>query len=201
MSGLTEAQVNEIVANAVDKKVKEYFRMSRPGFEIASNFDSKSHGMSEFSLTTDEQQGIDFYKQGNCKILSNKSLELLSGYEQKSTHLGIGIHAQNGHIYIRALSGNLYLEGNDVIINTNDGEGQISLNAKKTILQKSPNIKIDGETVTIKGTLDLQCIGGHTSIYAHMSDVEVSDGSELEIGPGTVMGFIDKVQKMAALFS
>ena len=30
MSGLTEAQVNEIVANAVDKKVKEYFRMSRP---------------------------------------------------------------------------------------------------------------------------------------------------------------------------
>ena len=51
------------------------------------------------------------------------------------------------------------------------------------------------------GTLDLQCIGGHTSIYSHMSDVEISDGTELEIGPGTVMGFIDKIKKMSALFS
>ena len=202
MSGFaTKKEVEEIIASAVDKKIREYFRMSRPGFEIASNFDSQSHGVSEFSLTTDEQQGIDFFKQGNCKILSNKSLELLSGYDQKSTHLGIGIHAQNGHIYIRALSGNLYLEGNDVIINTNDGEGQISLNATKTILQKAPTIKISGSTTTILGTLDLQCIGGHASIYSHMSDVEISDGSELEIGPGTVLQFIDKVQKMAALFS
>ena len=89
----------------------------------------------------------------------------------------------------------------DTIISTNDSEGQISLNASKTILHKAPTIKIDGETTSVIGILDLQCIGGHTSIYSHMSDVEISDGSELEIGPGTVLSFIDKVKKMAALFS
>ena len=201
MSGYTKKEVEGIVADAVDKKVKEYFRMSRPGFEIASNFDSKSHGLSEFSLTTDEQQGIDFYKQGHCKVISNTSLEILSGYDQKNTHLGVGIHAENGHIYIRALHGNLYLQGKEVIIDSTKDDGQVSILSKKTILQKAPNIKIDGETTTILGTMDLQCIGGHTSIYSHMSDVEISDGSELEIGPGTVLQFIDKVKKMAALFS
>ncbi len=94
------------------------------------------------------------------------------------------------------------MEGNEVIINaTTRKDGQISLNANKTIYQNAPTIKVEGVTTTIMGTLDLQCIGGHTSIYSHLSDVEISDGSELEIGPGTVLSFIDKVKEMAALFS
>ena len=199
--GITKEEVQEIINSAVDSKVKEYFRMSRPGFEIASNVETEAHGLAEFQLNTDLQQGIHFYRQGNCKVTSNKSFELYSGHDAKKKDVGIMIESKNGDVYIKAESGNLVLEGNDVIINTNDSEGQISLTAKKTIFQKSPTIKIEGETTTILGTLDLQCIGGHTSIYSHMSDVEISDGTELEIGPGTVMGFIDKIKKMAALFS
>ena len=199
--GITKEEVQEIINSAVDSKVKEYFRMSRPGFEIASNVETEAHGLAEFQLNTDLQQGIHFYRQGNCKVSSNKSFELYSGHDAKKKDVGIMIESKNGDVYIKAESGNLVLEGNDVIINTNDSEGQISLTAKKTIFQKSPTIKIEGETTTMLGTLDLQCIGGHTSIYSHMSDVEISDGTELEIGPGTVMGFIDKIKKMAALFS
>ena len=199
--GITKEEVQQIVDSAVDSKVKEYFRMSRPGFEIASNVETEAHGLAEFQLNTDLQQGIHFYRQGNCKVSSNKSFELYSGHDAKKKDVGIMIESKNGDVYIKAESGNLVLEGNDVIINTNDSEGQISLTAKKTIFQKSPTIKIEGETTTMIGTLDLQCIGGHTSIYSHMSDVEISDGTELEIGPGTVMGFIDKIKKMAALFS
>ena len=199
--GITKEEVQEIINSAVDSKVKEYFRMSRPGFEIASNVETEAHGLAEFQLNTDLQQGIHFYRQGNCKVTSNKSFELYSGHDAKKKDVGIMIESKNGDVYIKAESGNLVLEGNDVIINTNDSEGQISLTAKKTIFQKSPTIKIEGETTTMLGTLDLQCIGGHTSIYSHMSDVEISDGTELEIGPGTVMGFIDKIKKMAALFS
>ena len=199
--GITKEEVQEIINSAVDSKVKEYFRMSRPGFEIASNVETEAHGLAEFQLNTDLQQGIHFYRQGNCKVTSNKSFELYSGHDAKKKDVGIMIESKNGDVYIKAESGNLVLEGNDVIINTNDSEGQISLTAKKTIFQKSPTIKIEGETTTMLGTLDLQCIGGHTSIYSHMSDVEISDGTELEIGPGTVVGFIDKVKKMAALFS
>ena len=199
--GISKEEVQQIVDSAVDYKVKEYFRMSRPGFEIASNVETEAHGLAEFQLNTDLQQGIHFYRQGNCKVSSNKSFELYSGHDAKKKDVGIMIESRNGDVYIKAENGNLVLEGNDVIINTNDSEGQISLTAKKTIFQKSPTIKIEGETTTMIGTLDLQCIGGHTSIYSHMSDVEISDGTELEIGPGTVMGFIDKIKKMAALFS
>ena len=199
--GISKEEVQEIIDSAVDYKVKEYFRMNRPGFEIASNVVTEAHGLAVFQLNTDLQQGIHFYRQGNCKVSSNKSFELYSGHDAKKKDVGIMIESRNGDVYIKAENGNLVLEGNDVIINTNDSEGQISLTAKKTIFQKSPTIKIEGETTTMLGTLDLQCIGGHTSIYSHMSDVEISDGTELEIGPGTVMGFIDKIKKMAALFS
>tara|TARA_B100000287_G_C20367445_1_gene676358 strand:+ start:61 stop:669 length:609 start_codon:yes stop_codon:yes gene_type:complete len=199
--GISKEEVQEIIDSAVDYKVKEYFRMNRPGFEIASNVETEAHGLAEFQLNTDLQQGIHFYRQGNCKVSSNKSFELYSGHDAKKKDVGIMIESRNGDVYIKAENGNLVLEGNDVIINTNDSEGQISLTAKKTIFQKSPTIKIEGETTTMIGTLDLQCIGGHTSIYSHMSDVEISDGTELEIGAGTVMGFIDKVKKMSALFS
>jgi hypothetical protein len=199
--GISKEEVQQIVDSAVDYKVKEYFRMSRPGFEIASNVETAAHGLAEFQLNTDLQQGIHFYRQGNCKVSSNKSFELYSGHDAKKKDVGIMIESRNGDVYIKAENGNLVLEGNDVIINTNDSEGQISLTAKKTIFQKSPTIKVEGETTTVIGTLDLQCIGGHTSIYSHMSDVEISDGTELEIGAGTVMGFIDKVKKMSALFS
>lgn len=201
MSGLTKEEVQEMIDGAVDSKVQEYFRMSRPGFEIASNVETVAHGLAEFQLNTDLHQGVHFYRQGNCKVTSNKSFELYSGHDAKKKDIGILIAAKNGDVYIKADHGNLILEGNDVIINTNNADGQISLTANKTLYQNSPTIKIEGDTTSLIGILDLQCIGGHTSIYSHMSDVELSDGSELEIGPGTVLQFIDKVKKMAALFS
>ena len=199
--GISKEEVQQYVDSAVDSKVREYFRMSRPGFVMQSNVDTEAHGLAEFQLTTDLQQGVHWYRQGNCKVSSNKSFELYSGHDAKKKDIGIMIESRNGDVYIKAENGNLILEGNDVIINTNDGEGQISLTANKTIFQSSPTIKIEGDTTSLIGILDLQCIGGHTSIYSHMSDVEISDGTELEIGPGTVLGFIDKVKKMAALFS
>ena len=199
--GSSKEEVQQYVDSAVDSKVREYFRMSRPGFVMQSNVDTEAHGLAEFQLTTDLQQGDHWYRQGNCKVSSNKSFELYSGHDAKKKDIGIMIESRNGDVYIKAENGNLILEGNDVIINTNDGEGQISLTANKTIYQNSPTIKIEGDTTSLLGILDLQCIGGHTSIYSHMSDVEISDGSELEIGPGTVLSFIDKVKKMAALFS
>ena len=199
--GISKEEVQQYVDSAVDSKVREYFRMSRPGFVMQSNVDTEAHGLAEFQLTTDLQQGVHWYRQGNCKVSSNKSFELYSGHDAKKKDIGIMIESRNGDVYIKAENGNLILEGNDVIINTNDGDGQISLTANKTIYQNSPTIKIEGDTTSLLGILDLQCIGGHTSIYSHMSDVEISDGTELEIGPGTVLQFIDKVKKMAALFS
>ena len=135
MSGLTKEEVQEMIDGAVDSKVQEYFRMSRPGFEIASNVETVAHGLAEFQLNTDLHQGVHFYRQGNCKVTSNKSFELYSGHDAKKKDVGILIQSKNGDVYIKAEYGNLILEGNDVIINTNDGDGQISLTANKLYIK------------------------------------------------------------------
>ena len=57
---LSKEDVQEIIDSAIDYKVKEYFRMNRPGFEIASNVETQAHGLAEFQLNTDLQQGIHF---------------------------------------------------------------------------------------------------------------------------------------------
>ena len=171
--GISKEEVQQYVDSAVDSKVREYFRMSRPGFVMQSNVDTEAHGLAEFQLTTDLQQGVHWYRQGNCKVSSNKSFELYSGHDAKKKDIGIMIESRNGDVYIKAENGNLILEGNDVIINTNNADGQISLTANKTIYQNSPTIKIEGDTTSLLGILDLQCIGGHASIYSHMSDVEL----------------------------
>ena len=169
MSGLTKEEVQEMIDGAVDSKVQEYFRMSRPGFEIASNIETEAHGLAEFQLNTDLHQGIHFYRQGNCKVTSNKSFELYSGHDAKKKDVGILIESKNGDVYIKADHGNLILEGNDVIINTNNADGQISLTANKTIFQSSPTIKIEGDTTSLIGILDLQCIGGlHIYILSYV---------------------------------
>ena len=43
---LSKEDVQEIIDSAVDSKVKEYFRMNRPGFEIASNVETAAHGLA-----------------------------------------------------------------------------------------------------------------------------------------------------------
>ena len=113
------------------KHLRNYFRMSRPGFEITSNADVLNHGVGEFCLTTDTAQGMQFYKQGNMKTKSNKSTELYAGFDSSRDDLAVGIHAENGVIYIRAVNGDLVLQGKNVKIDANDPQGTVSINANK----------------------------------------------------------------------
>ena len=70
----------EEIKKLVKEYMEDYFRMSRPGFEIASNFMTEGHGKAEFCITTDTshdyilEQGTKFepINQQNC-----------SGYESK----------------------------------------------------------------------------------------------------------------------
>ena len=95
---LSKEDVQEIIDSAIDYKVKEYFRMNRPGFEIASNVETQAHGLAEFQLNTDLQQGIHFYRQGNAKVTSNRSFEVYSGEDAKKKHCAIVLDAKNGKL-------------------------------------------------------------------------------------------------------
>ena len=56
-------KIDEIVEKLLDKKLENYFRMSRPGFNIESNQEILGHpGKGEFCMTTDTLQCIHFYQ-------------------------------------------------------------------------------------------------------------------------------------------
>ena len=59
----------EEIKKLVKEYMEDYFRMSRPGFEIASNFMTEGHGKAEFCVTTDTSQGLHFYEQGKADAL------------------------------------------------------------------------------------------------------------------------------------
>ena len=198
MAALSRSDVQKIVREEIGEAL-EYFRMSRPGFTIESNAESAAHGTMEFGITTDEAQGLHFYKEGNCILASNKSMEIVSGDDDdvKEDDVAIGIWAENGDIHIKAVKGDLILEGNDVIINTNDGEGQISLTANKTLYEKAPDIKLEGTNTQIFGKQTADVTGGSTNVHSQATDVELTSGDQLELG--NILSFIDSAQK-AALF-
>ena len=57
-------KINDLVKKLVADEVQNYFRMSRPGFEIASGHKTNGHGVAEYCMTTDTAQGIHFYDDG-----------------------------------------------------------------------------------------------------------------------------------------
>ena len=86
----------EQVKSIVQEELKEYFRESRPGYEIVSNAFDESHGQTEYCMTTDTAQGLHFYKRGHGKLHSNRSMEIISGETAKQANLGVGIRAKHG---------------------------------------------------------------------------------------------------------
>ena len=154
-------------------------------------------------MSTDTAQGFSFYKQGNGKLKSNKSMEIMSGYETTSDALAIGIHADNGVIYLRAMNGDLILEGNNVKINTNSGDGTVSINGKKQVSISSPNFKVDSTNTEFVAKMDLSFLGGNTMIHSEMTSVEVSNGDD-EVLNGDIMSKllnVTDILKKASIWS
>ena len=174
--------------------------MSRPGWAIESNVESGAHGTAEFALTTDTSQCLHFYEQGNCILGSKKSLELVSGIddsenETEEDEVAIGIWADNGDIHIKAVNGDLILEGNDVIINTNKDDGQISLTPKKTLYAKAPDIKFEATNASLFGKQKADVTGGSVVIHAQATDVEIISADQITMSEN-VLSFIDAAEKL-----
>ena len=85
LNGLSEDEVKKIVADAAKEVFADYYRRGYPGFEITSGGDTTAHGVAEYCMTTDTIQGLHFYKQGNMKMRSNKSMEFYTGESEDVT--------------------------------------------------------------------------------------------------------------------
>ena len=206
MATLSKEQIQSEIERIVKAEVRNYFRMARPGFEIVSNHLSELYGVSEYVLNTDEAQGMGFYKNGTGKMHSNKSFEIISG---ESTHtkddnsVAIGLYAKNGNVHIKADNGDIILEGKNIKMwahgEENDDRGIFQIEANKEFKLDTPTIKLTAaDALQMFGKSNVTMLGGNVSIFARESDVEISDGTNLTLGPDSVPEFIDRIEAFAA---
>ena len=206
MATLSKEQIQSEIQRIVKAEVRNYFRMARPGFEIVSNHLSELYGVSEYVLNTDEAQGMGFYKNGTGKMHSNKSFEIISG---ESTHtkddnsVAVGVYAKNGNVHIKADNGDIILEGKNIKMwahgEENDDRGIFQIEANKEFKLDTPTIKLTAaDALQMFGKSNVTMLGGNVSIFARESDVEISDGTNLTLGPDSVPEFIDRIEAFAA---
>ena len=184
---VSSKQIEDLVNKIVEEKLENYFRMSRPGFEIVSGHKVPGHGIGEFCITTDTTQGLHFYEGGRAKMGANQSIEIYGGDGgaedgkiNKKEDYGVVVEAINGSVLIKATN-DLVLEGAQVKIRAIGGDdeddpgGVLKLNGDKIIQGDSPSIAFIADNADFVGILETHIIGGSTDIYGETS-VEISEG-------------------------
>lgn len=187
-SNFTDAQLAEL---------QNYFRQLDGHFEIASGQETVGHGKGEYCLTTDTNQGIHIYEQGNMKISSNLTMELYTGHEGDKNTGKILIRCMNGDVHIEAPNGDLVLQGKNVLINATDGAGYVSVNSPKNIQMSAPYVGSEGDHVNISGSMGVSVLGSYCTVHGE-NDATVTKGTD-EILDGSliqkIIGVIEQVKK------
>ena len=200
---MTEEEIQQRIEQRVDEKLKDYFTMRRPGFNIESNCMTEAHGIAEFILATDANQGVQFYEKGNSKVIANKSIEIVAGGDQEDEKsFTIVLDAKSGNIQIKAKDGDLILEGGNVKIIATDADGDVFINSKKTVSMDSPEIGIKGTKVDVSATSDCHIQGGTCEIYSQTGDVMLASGQDPILGPtllDTIINFADRAESQIGI--
>ena len=197
---MTEEEVQNLVKSEFKNLAEEYFAMRRPKFNIESGFQTQGHDTAEFCVSTDSGQGMHFYEPGNCKVLSNKSVEIYSGRMQSDDEaMTIVLDAKNGCIKITAPNGDLILQGRNVKIEALDADGDISLNSKKTVTVDAPEFFADVTKCTLSATSDMLLNAGTLEFYSETGAVTTSSGQDPILGPSVVSSIINIAEKAKKL--
>ena len=175
---VSSKQIEDLVNKIVEEKLENYFRMSRPGFEIVSGHKVPGHGIGEFCMTTDTTQGLHFYEGGRGKMGANQSIEIYGGDGgvedgkiNKKEDYGIVIEAINGSVLIKAQH-DLVLQGKQVKIQAQELL-QLASGSKIDIV--APTISSEANNNTAIGINDLRLYGGDVDVYAE-DTVDVAEG-------------------------
>ena len=169
---LSSEQIQDIVDKIVEDKLDNYFRMSRPGFEIVSGHKVPGHDVGEFCMTTDTAQGIHFYQDGQCKISSKKSIELYSGDRSGEEDFSIVIQSSHGDIKITAKQNDVVIQGNRIMIHASE---LLQLRSATKIDIGAPSVDITGDDINAIGIDTLRLLGGSTELFADNS-LDISEG-------------------------
>lgn len=201
---LTEEEFKKLKKEILEDLEENYFAMKRPGFNIESNYVTQAHGVAELSITTDQNQGIQFYRKGNAKMIANKSIEMVAGKDQEDEKaFAITLDAKSGNILISAPDGDLILKGGNVKILATDADGDVYINSKKTLTMKSPEVNTKGTKVTMTASSDMHVDGGTVELYSQTGSTMFSSGQDEFQTPtsiGTLINFVANAKKRLGAF-
>ena len=197
---MSEEEIKKLVADETAKQLTEYYRRSYPHFEISSGVESEAHGPTEYCMTTDTYQGIHFYKQGNMKVRSNKSVEIYSGQKATDDDASIHIQSENGYIKIES-DDTLILKGKRVQIISEgvSNEDGVFIEGGKRLNVDAGNITLDGDNTNLIAAEEMHINGGSDlSLYSEAAPIQISSGTESLFAGGvssSIMNVLDKAKK------
>ena len=184
MSRLTEVELQQLKKEILEDLAPDYFAMRRPGFNIESKCITQDHGIAEFIVSTDQNQGIQFYEKGNAKMLANKSVEIVAGKQNKDNKsFAITLDAKSGNILISCPDGDLILEGANVKIIAKDSDGDVSISSPKTLSMNAPEVNLKGTKTNVSATSDLHIDAASMDLYSQTGDVRFASGQDPILGP------------------
>jgi len=186
-SNFTPAQLAEL---------QKYFRSLDGHFEIASGHQTVGHGRAEYCLTTDTAQGIHIYEQGNMKIGSNLTMEIITGHEGDPKTGKILIRCMYGDVHIEAPNGDLVLQGKNVHIHATDAKGVVQVNSPRNVEINAATTAIKSDNINSTAALSANTVAAYNTNYGHNS-CDISEGPE-QILDGTllqkIIGAIEKIK-------
>ena len=197
---MKEEELKKAIDERIEEYAKDYFAMRRPGFNIESGCISQDDGITEFCVVTDENQGIEFFKKGNAKMLANKSIEIVAGKKQEDGNaFAITLDAKTGNILISAPDGDLILEGANVKIRAKDADGDVFIDSPKTLTCNAPEVSVKGTKVDLTSTADMHIQGGSIEQHSQSGDVNMSSGQDPILSPtllGKILNNLERINKM-----
>ncbi len=168
-------KIQDLVDKLVEEKLEDYFRMSRPGFEIASGHKVPGHDVGEFCMTTDSLQGLHFYKDGQCKFSAQKSIEIYAGKNSGDDDFSIVLETSHGDIKITAKQNDMVIQANRIMIHADE---LLQLRSEGKIDMAAPSIDILGNDVNVIAIDTLRLLGGSTELFADTS-LDISEGVDV----------------------
>ena len=189
-SNFTPAQLAEL---------QKYFRSIDGHFEIASGHQTIGHGRAEYCLTTDSQQGIHIYEQGNMKIGSNHSMELVTGFDADAEHGLFSIRCENGNIVIEAKNGNLILSGKNVLVHATAADGAVHIQSPRNIVFDAASVATKADNIEHTSAFAATTLAAYTMTYGHDA-CDIHEGPEQVLDGTLIQKIIGAIEQIKMFF-